>query len=178
MDPILPAGLAIGGLSAAWMFVMGLTGWYKDPATINLFLVAVPIQVAGLVWGLRRTAAEGRNFAQQVAAGTLMSIVAGTVVFGASLVFTTLAFPEYFRELQHTYRTILERQGRSQAEIDAALAAATAGATPLGQAMQGFVGTMLTGIAASALIAIVVRRRAPLFPGPPPDSPAGGPSRG
>jgi hypothetical protein len=32
MNPILSAGLLIGVLCGVWMFVMGFTGWYRDPA--------------------------------------------------------------------------------------------------------------------------------------------------
>jgi hypothetical protein len=31
MNPILSTGLLIGLLCGAWTFVMGFTGWYKDP---------------------------------------------------------------------------------------------------------------------------------------------------
>ena len=31
MNPILNTGLAIGVACAAWMFVVGFAGWYKDP---------------------------------------------------------------------------------------------------------------------------------------------------
>ena len=42
---------------------------------------------------------------------------------------------------------------------DALLAQARAGATPVAEAIQGFVGTVVTGLVASAVIAIFVRAR-------------------
>ena len=99
MHPILSAGILIGVLCAIWTFVMGFTGWYKDPTLSNAFFLVIPIEVAGLVWGLKRTASEERTYRAQLVAGTLMSVVAGVIIIASSLLFTTVAFPEYFREL-------------------------------------------------------------------------------
>ena len=135
MHPILSAGILIGALCGMWTFVMGFTGWYKDPTMATAFFLVVPIEIAGLIWGLKRTAAEERTYRAQVVAGTLMSVVAGVIIIGSSLLFTTVVFPEYFRELQ----------------VNAS------STTPMGQALDGFIGTLVTGILASAVIAIWVR---------------------
>ena len=79
MQPIPAAGLLIGVLCAVWTFVMGFTGWYKDPSKAGAFFLVVLIQVFGLTWGLRRTAAQGRTYSGQVVAGTLISIIAGVI---------------------------------------------------------------------------------------------------
>jgi hypothetical protein len=159
MNPILGAGLLIGVLCGIWTFVMGITGWYKDPVLMRAFFVVIAIEIGGLIWGLRRTAAEGRGYWSQIVAGTMMSIVAGVIIIGSSLLFTTVFFPDYFTELEQANRTILEQQGKSAAEIDQALRDLRSDDTPMGQAMQGFIGTLITGILASALIAIGVRAK-------------------
>jgi hypothetical protein len=163
MNPILGAGLLIGVLCGIWTFVMGITGWYKDPVLMRVFFVVIAIEIGGLIWGLRRTAAEGRGYWSQIVAGTMMAIVAGVIIIGSSLLFTTVFFPDYFTELEQANRTILEQQGKSPAEIEQTLRDLRSDDTPMGQAMQGFLGTLLTGILASALIAIGVRAR----PSPP-----------
>jgi hypothetical protein len=117
------------------------------------------IEIAGLVWGLRRTAAEGRTYGGQIVAGTMMAIIAGVIVIASSLLFTTVVFPNYFTELQATYRTMLQQQGKSEAEIAALLQNEMTGQTPMNQAMAGFLGTLVTGIVASAIIAIWVRSK-------------------
>jgi hypothetical protein len=159
MNPVLKAGLLIGVLCGVWTFVMGFTGWYKDPVMLNAFFLVVLIEIGGLVWGLRQTAAEGRTYAGQVVAGTLMSIIAGVIIICSSLVFTMAAFPEYFRELEDAQRSILAEQGRSPAEIEQAIEDGRASATPMNNAMAGFLGALVTGIIASAIIAIGVRGR-------------------
>ena len=159
LNPILKTGLGIGIACAVWTFVMGLTGWYKDPALRNLFFLVVLFEIAGLIWGLCQTAAEGRTYGGQVVAGTLMSIVAGVVIVASSVVFTTVAYPSYFQDLEALQRQSLAEQGKPAAEIDATLEASRPGATPMANAMQGFIGTLVTGILASAVIAIPVRAR-------------------
>jgi hypothetical protein len=160
MNPILSAGLLIGVLCGIWTFVMGVTGWYKDPVMAAwMFLPPVIlIEMAGLYWGLRKTAAQGRGYAGQVVAGTLMATVAGVIIIGSSLLFTMVAFPNYFDEIQAMQRDMLTAAGRPASDIEAELQASAAMATPMAQAMSGFVGTLITGILASALIAIRVRR--------------------
>lgn len=159
MNPILAAGVLIGVLCAVWTFVMGLTGWYKDPVMAGAFFVVVPIEIAGLVWGLRRTAAEGRTYLAQVVAGTLMAVVAGVIIIVSSLLFTMVAYPDYFAELEAVERQLLEAAGRSPAEIEATIEAERSGKTPMAYAMSGFLGTLITGIVASAVTAVFVRKK-------------------
>lgn len=159
MNPILAAGVLIGFLCSAWTFVMGFTGWYKNPALANvLFIsVAMTIEIVGLIWGLRRTA-QGRSYGGQILAGTMMAIVAGVIIIASSLLFTTVVFPNYFADVEQAYRSALQSQGKSETEIAAAIQANAASATPMAQAMSGFIGTLVTGIVASAIIGAFVRR--------------------
>jgi hypothetical protein len=159
MNPILGAGLLIGVFCGLWTFVMGFTGWYKDPAMMNAFWVVVLIELFGLIWGLRQTARQGRGWASQVVAGTMMSVIAGIVVAGSSLIFTTVLFPEYFAEIERMGVEVMEREGKPAAEIARALKASRSMATPMFQAMAGFTATLITGIVASAAIALVIRAR-------------------
>lgn len=173
MNPIVAAGLLIGVFCGLWTFVMGLTGWYKDPVMMNAFWGVVLIQLFGLIWGLRQTARQGRGWAQQVAAGTMMSLGAGAVIVVSSLLVTTVFFPEYFSEIERMGHEVMKRQGRPQAEIEQALASSRELASPVRQAMAGFTSTLTTGIVASAAIALVIRAKpvagetAPPAPGSP-----------
>jgi hypothetical protein len=159
MNPILSTGIMIGVLCSVWTMVMGYSGLYKDPSLANLFFLVILIEIAGLVWGLRQTAREGRGYGGQILAGTMMAIVAGVIIIGSSLLFTTVLFPNYSQELEHMYRTTLEQQGKSEAEIAAAVQANAASWTPMSQAMSGFLGTLVTGILGSAVIGYFVRGR-------------------
>jgi hypothetical protein len=160
MNPVLSAGVLIGLVCGAWTFAMGFTGWYKDPKLANVLFISVAmiIEIAGLIWGLRKTAAQGRSYGGQILAGTMIAIVAGVIIIATSLLFTTVVFPNYFSDIEQAYRTSLQQQGKTDPEIAAALQASAASATPMAQAMSGFIGTLITGIVASAIIGIFVRR--------------------
>jgi hypothetical protein len=162
MNPILSAGLLIGVSCGAWTFVMGATGWYKDPVMYKMFFVVIAIEIAGLIWGLRRTAAEGRGYGSQVVAGTMMATVAGVVIICSSLLFTTVVYTNYFAELEAMQVSLLQEQGVSEEEIARQVAESRAANTPMGQAVQGFMGTLITGIVVSAVIAIRIRSQHPI----------------
>jgi hypothetical protein len=159
VNPVLQAGILIGAGCALWTLVMGLTGWYKDPQLLNVFFLVVVIEIAGLIWGLRRTAAEGRTYSGQVVAGTMMAAIAGVIIFCASLLFTTVLYPEYFDEINAMSREIMTKAGRSEAEIATALQEVAPLQTPLANAFTGFVGTFVTGVVASAIIGVWIRER-------------------
>jgi hypothetical protein len=159
MNPILGAGLVIGVLCGIWMFLTGFAGWYKDPAMANAFYLVIVIEIGGLIWGLRRTAVEGRTYGGQIVAGTLMAIIAGIIIVVCSLVFTMVAFPDYIQAREAMDRRRLQAQGKSDQEIVRTLSDKQAVLTPMSQAMDGFVGTLVTGIVASAVIAVWVRAR-------------------
>ena len=163
MPLTIRAGLVLGALVVAWMFLMGFTGWYKDPVLLNLFWIVVLIQIAVLIWALTKTAPVN-GYARQVLSGTLISVIASIPIFAGSLVFTLVAFPNYFAEMAAVQEEMLRKAGRTEAEIQTAFELSAAGATPMAQAIAGVVGTVLTGIFASAMIAVFHRRRA----GPPP----------
>ena len=159
MNPILAAGLFIGIFCGLWTFVMGYTGWYKDPVMLNAFFVVILIEIVGLVWGLRRTAAQGRGWASQVVAGSMMAVVGGVLIIGFSLIFTTVLFPNYFTDIENMSIIVMQQQGRSAAEIEESLKASRAMATPMAQALAGFMGTVITGMVASAALAVVIRAK-------------------
>jgi hypothetical protein len=161
VNPVLSAGLLIGVGCAIWTFVMGATGWYKDPSMARLFYVVILFEIIGLWWGLRQTAAEGRGYGSQVVAGTLISIVAGVVVIISSLLFTTVIYTDYLSGLESLDRQLLAQQGKSAAEIDAEVGRTLQFYTPMNYAIGGFMGTLITGIIASAIIAFWVRSRFP-----------------
>jgi hypothetical protein len=158
MNQTLKTGAWIGGLTVVWTFVMGFTGWYKDPTLLNLFFLVILVEIALLVVGLRKTAAS-QGYGRQALTGTLMAVVAAVIIFAGSLAFTTLAFPSYFEDLRAAHAEMLRGQGRTQAEIDAAVQAASVGQTPLANALAGVVGTVATGLVASLVIAIFYRKK-------------------
>jgi hypothetical protein len=150
--------LLIGGATILWTFVMGATGWYKDPALVNVFFLVVLFEIALLWWGLRQTAATN-GYGGQVAAGTTMAAIGAVLVFGGSLLFTTVFFPNYFAELRAVQEQLLRQQGLGAADIQSQIMAQQRFQTPVWNAVLGVIGTIVTGAVVSAVLAVFVRRR-------------------
>lgn len=159
MNTILKTGIVLGVLVEIWTYLMGFTGWYKDPQLSNLFWVVIAIQIAVLMWALKRTAAEGRGYGGQIGAGTLISLIAGVFVIVGSLVFTTVVFPHYTADMAAILENRLRAAGSSEAEIKQAMAMTARTSTPIVQACLGFAGTLFTGIVVSMIIGAFVKAK-------------------
>ena len=159
MKPIPKAGLTLAILVEIWTYFIGFSGWYKDPVLQAAFWAVFLIEIGVLVWGLRMTAREGRGYWAQVGAGTLMSVIAAVVVFVGSYLFTEVVFPNYFSELNETYRQTLEQQGTAREQIEAQIAALVPKQNSFASASLGAISTVATGFFASLVIAAFVRKR-------------------
>ena len=155
------AGIVLGVLCVAWTFVMGYTGWYLDPVKLNLFYVVIGIEVAVLIVMLGRTARQGFGYGKQVGAGALAALIGGIVIFAGSYLFTTVAFPNYFTDLMRVQEQMLRQSGQSEADIARTMDAARMANTPLFNAFTGFLGTLITGVVCSLVIAAFTRARRP-----------------
>jgi hypothetical protein len=159
MNTITKAGIVLGVLVEIWTYLMGFTGWYKDPALMNLFWVVIAIEIAVLMWALKRTAAEGRGYGGQVGAGTLISLIGGVFVIVGSLIFTMVVFPNYFTDLAAVQEQMLRSAGRPEAEIKQTMDMTAKTSTPVIQACFGFLGTLVTGIVVSAIIGAFIKAK-------------------
>ena len=159
MKSILTTALVLGLSCMAWQLVMGLTGWYLHPVLLNLFWIVILIQIGVMVWGLRITAGEGRTYGKQVAAGVLMSVFGGIVIFFGSLLFTTVLFPHYFEDIRRVTEEVLKAKGLSPDSIKSQMDLQATAQTPLVSALSGFIGTIVTGLIISLVVAAFVRKK-------------------
>jgi len=159
MKRVWTAGILIAVLCALWQLLMGVKGWYKDPAMMNVFWVVILIQIACLIWGLRGTAKQGKQYWAQVGCGTLMSIIAGVILFCWSYLFTSVLYPNYFSEMRAMQEDILRKAGQSQAQIAAMLDLTAKTQTSLMQAIFGFAGCVITGFVCSLFIGAFIRKK-------------------
>jgi hypothetical protein len=166
MKSIPKAGVTLGVLVVIWMFIMGLTGWYKHPVLFNLFWIVILIQIGVMIWGLTLTAREGRGYGGQVGAGVLMSLIGGVTIFLGSLLVTTVVFPSYFAEVRQLSEEMLRAQGMSEEMIKAQLGQQAAFQTPFMSALMGFLGTAVTGLLGSLIIGAFIRKKAVAAPQP------------
>lgn len=159
MKPSYLFGIYTGLAVAFWTYVIGFTGWYKDPVMINLFWLVVIFQIVFLFYGLKIAGADGKPYTKLIKDGLVITIVAGIIIFASSLLFTTFVFPEYFNEMQEIHRHRLREAGKSEAEIVKLIEIASKSQTPFINAMSGFIGTFLTGLLGSAIIAAILRKK-------------------
>lgn len=158
MPPLLRSALLLGAAVVAWTFVMGFTGWYKHPTLLFLFWLVIPLQILILV-GTLRGAAPQHGYGRQVWLGTGVSLLASVIIYGGSLFFTTVVFPDYFRELEALGRQMMAQRGLSPDQIEAAVKAQAPMQTPRASAMAGAIGTVVTGLFTSVLAAAWYRKK-------------------
>ena len=158
MNVPIRAGVLLGVLCVAWTFVMGFTGWYKDPVMLNLFFLVVLLEIGIVIWALRKTAGTA-TWGGQIVNGLVLSLVASVIIFAGSLLFTTVAFPNYFTDIQATQTEMLKSAGLPEAEIQAQVAAAAAMQTPFINAITGVIGTVVTGLVVAAIAGAFWRRK-------------------
>jgi hypothetical protein len=152
------AGVLLGVLCVVWTFVMGFTGWYKDPVMLNLFFLVILLEIGIVIWALRKTAPSA-TWGGQIVNGLVLSLVASVIIFAGSLLFTTVAFPNYFTELQSAQAEMLKAQGLSEADIKMQVAAAAAMQTPFINALTGVIGTVVTGAVVAAIAGAFLRKK-------------------
>jgi hypothetical protein len=151
-------GLILGLTVAAWTFVMGFTGWYKQPTLLFLFWLVIPLQIGILLLALRSTAAT-TGYGRQVWNGVGASLLGSMIIYGASLFFTTILFPRYFQELEALGRQMMAQKGLGPDTIEAAVRTQAPMQTPRASAMAGAIGTVVTGFLTSVVAAIWLRKK-------------------
>lgn len=159
MGTLVKYGLMLAAGVIVWMFVMGFTGWYKNPVLVSLFFLVIPFQVFLIVQALRETARRGAGYGAQIGAGVAISSIAAILIFGASILYTTVAFPTYFADIHAMQEKAMRQAGVSEEGIAEVLAHAKREYTPMSQAIQGFLGTVITGLVTALIAGRWIRHR-------------------
>ena len=108
---------------------------------------------------LRETAAAGAVYGKQVLNGIGISVIAGVIVFFGSAFLTTVVFPNYFADLKEMGAEMLAKAGRPAEEIESQMRVNAAMYDPWMNALQGLVGTVVTGAIVTAIAGAFVRSR-------------------
>jgi hypothetical protein len=162
MNMIIRGGVLLGVLVTAFTWLFAFTGMHKSPgADMTFIIVATIIEIAVLVWALRKTAAQGRGWMGQVSAGTMLAFVGGCLIFATSFMLVAQLYPNYFAEVNAAATAAFRAKGMDDAAIAAELAKLAPSQTPLAQSVTGFVATVVTGLIVSAIAAIWIRHKGP-----------------
>jgi uncharacterized protein DUF4199 len=165
MKTIIRGGILLGILVTIWMFIFGAMGLHRTlTGPLVWACVATLIELAVLVWGLRRTAAEGRRWFGQVSAGTMLAFVGGCVIFAASYFYVTSMNPGYIGEAMESTAAALRASGKDEATVQAQMAEMAKMATPVWQALTGFIATVVMGFILSAILGLFIRAKGTAAP--------------
>ena len=159
MGTPIRAGVLLGVLVTIWQFVIGFTGWYKDPVMMSMFWLVILIQLLVMIWALRKTGNAGATYGKQIVNGLVLSAVGAVIIFCGSYLFTSVVFPNYFEELRTVQTEMLRSAGQSEEEIARAVSAGAVMQTPLMQAISGVMGTIATGLVFSLILGIFFRKK-------------------
>jgi len=160
MKSSVTAGVVLGVVVALWTVVFAVTGMYKNPIAALLFVVvAIAINVVVVVWGLRKTRDEGRRYGGQVVAGLVMGIVAAVLIFANSLLMTQVLFPTYTEDILAAQEEMLTSAGLPAEQVEARVERARASMTPMAQATNGAIGTIVTTLVVTLIAAAFVRKK-------------------
>jgi len=153
MKPIVIAGVVLGVVVGGLLLMNGAARVYS--VFPNL---AILTQIGALVFGLRQTAEQGRKYAGQIGAGTLISLIGGLLIILFSLI-QTAVFPEILDIKEQLQTTLLADRGMSPAEIELALEQTALSRTPAYLAISRGSAALITGVILSLIIAAFVRTK-------------------
>ena len=178
MKTPLVYGLGMALASAAFVLLLHILGITTEPGRILLPLllglpIALAIVVLGIVLGTRRARREagaaGFSYGRAFTTGFLITLVAALAGAAFNAIYYTFIFPDFVDVAVETTRSMLERFGARDADIEKAVEDIRAKSTVTRQVVSGFIGGLVMGTIVS-LITAAVMKRAPadeVVPAPP-----------
>lgn len=157
MSGFINAGLITGVGTVIWTFVMGFTGWYKNPSLMWLFFLVAVLEVITIIVALRQHASENAWW-DQVRGGITTGMVASPIIFAGSFLFTSVVFPNYFSEITALGEQMMRAGGSTDADVQAYVAS-QAGQTSVTNAMAGVIGTLVTAVVVAAIGGAFLRKK-------------------
>jgi hypothetical protein len=154
-------GVVLAVLVAIVSVIFGATRMYENVFVGSIvFLVAViGLTIAVVIWTLRKTRSEGRGYGGQVVAGLVLGIVAAVLIFCNSLLMTQVLFPDMIDGTLAAQEDMFRSMQMPEDQIQQAMERAKASATPMAQAVQGAIGTIVTTLVVSLIAAAFIRNK-------------------
>ena len=159
MNTTFKYGLALGIVVEIWTAIVIAAGWHKDPLLLYLFFLVLPIQATILILALREISVSGGGYGRKVRTGLGVSLIGGVIILFGSVLLTAVVFPHYFDELRVAGEALLVKAGKKPEEVATMMKANESMYSPWSSGIQGFVGTMATGVLVSLIAAGWIRKR-------------------
>lgn len=155
-------GVVVGLAQTGLLFTLNFAGILRTERGGQLLMLALAFHIVGLLWALGRHRAkageEGAPFARLFGAGLMVSLIIGIVVATGSMVFMDAVDPSYLDWVKESSREQLQAL-ELEAEEEQAHEDRLAQLTPVGYAMQGLMGTLMTGLFLSLTLSAFLRIR-------------------
>ena len=88
-----------------------------------------------------------------------MSLIGGLIIVVVSTINTSVLAPDFGDEIALQQAEAWEQAGMSEEQIEQTLQATAFMRTPLGGAVMGFIGTMITGLVLSLILSAFIRHK-------------------
>ncbi|MEM6794656.1 MAG: DUF4199 domain-containing protein [Acidobacteriota bacterium] len=159
----LIVGVAVGLGQTGLLLVLHFAGVLRSQQGGRFLMLALAFHIVGLLWALGRHRAaaspeEGAPFSKLFGAGLMVSLIAGVVVAAGSLVFLEGIDPSYLDWIRESSRERLEALELPAEELEIQEQRLDQ-LTAAGYAMQGLMGTLMTGFFLSLTLAAFLRMR-------------------
>ena len=160
-NPIVKTGILFGVAVFVWSLIFGAIDGHQKPAlgTVS-FVVLIALTVVFVVWGLMQTKALGKGYGGQLVSGLLICLVASGIIFVGSLILTNVVFPDYLAESMDVQLDLMAQRGLSEEQIEQQRGVLEVFMTPFVAAIMGVVGTMVTGLIVSLIVAGFIKHKA------------------
>jgi len=158
MSSVIKASVTLAVLVTIVSVVFAAAGMHHTPMLgIVLLVVVIGLDVGCVIWALSPTAAEN-GYGKQLLNAVIFGVVAGALIFGSSLLQTTVLFPDYIEESTTATIEMYESMGMPEAQLQKAVEKIES-TTPVSAALQGTIGTFFTSLIVGAIVAIFKRKK-------------------
>jgi len=158
MSSVIKASVTLAVLVMIVSVVYLATGMHQTPAlgfvTVIVFIV---FNIGCLIWALSSTAAEN-GYGKQLLNAVVFGVVAGVLIFGSSLLQSTVLFPNSLEETKTATIEMYEGMNMPEAQLEKTVKKIES-LTPVSAAVPGTIGTFFTSLIVGAIVAIFKRKK-------------------
>ena len=157
MNTVIKGSIGLAVVVILFSAVFMIAGLVNPIASLIFIVVAIGLNVGAIYWVLTRTAAEN-GYGMQLVNASLVGLIAGALIFGASLLMLTTIFPDHLDAAIQAGIEWIESSSASE-QMKQKQVEGLEGKTPMGESMGGLIGTFFTSLVVGAIVAIFKRRK-------------------
>jgi len=159
MNSVIKASVALAVLVTIVSVIFVAAGLHESSPMLGIVLIVlfIGLNIGCLFWALSPTAAVN-GYGKQMLSVVIFGVVAAVVIFGLSMLQTTVLFPDYIDESTTAMIEFFEDMDMPEDALQQQIAKAEA-RTPMGEARNGAIGTLITSLIVGAIVSIFKRKK-------------------